>query len=190
MKSKAEITRLLKSWQQGDEMARNELTERVYAELHRMAMRKMAQEQQNHTLQATALVNEAFLRLFNADVDYKDRAHFFCLAGRMLRRILVDHARSAGRSKRGMGAEHITLHESQVLGQNTNPELLDLDQALISLSQKDSRKAEVVELQFFAGLNAEEIADVLSVSTKTVERDGKFAKAWLHKTLAENRMAV
>lgn len=184
MDDHANLTLLLTSWQAGDQASFSELSNHVYSKLRAMAKRRLSQERQNHTLQATALVNEAFIRLIDCEVSFNDRAHFFSLAGRLLRRILVDHARAANRDKRGASAQHITLNESSIFDRQTQPDLLELDLAINSLAQRDKRKASVIELQFFAGLNAQQIAEVLKVSIKTVERDGQFAKAWLRKELS------
>lgn len=182
MSDPSEITSLLDAWQQGDEKALSALSDRVYVELRQLARKHMKGERASHTLQATALVNEAFLRLINADINYQNRSHFFSLAGKMMRRILVDHARSSLRQKRGAGAEHITLQEAMVHHQD-DYDLIDLHEALESLSRLDARKADILELQFFAGLTAQEIADLLGTSSRTVERDAQFARAWLHREL-------
>ncbi|MBE9564240.1 MAG: sigma-70 family RNA polymerase sigma factor, partial [Proteobacteria bacterium] len=171
---------------QGNEFALNELSEQVYTELRRLANKYMLAERSNHTLQATSLVNEAFIRLVKAELSYQDRNHFFSLAGRMMRRILVDHARSIKRDKRGSGVQQLTLHESIIQNNDSPQSILDLHEALESLSEFDSRKAEILELQFFAGLTVKEIADVIKVSPRTVERDIQFAKAWLHQRLSSD----
>lgn len=179
-----DITSLLVSWQQGDDHALTELSEQVYNELRHLAGKYMHGERPGHTLQATALVNEAFVRLTNVNINYKDRNHFFSLAGRMMRRILVDHARSLKRDKRGAGAQQLTLHESVIQNNDSPQDLLDLHEALESLAQFDNRKAQILELQFFAGLTIKEIAEVIDISSRTVERDIQFAKAWLHRELS------
>jgi RNA polymerase sigma factor (TIGR02999 family) len=147
----------------------------------------MAGERKDHTLQATELVNEAFVRLINADVSYQNRAHFYAMAGSMMRRILIDHARSIKREKRGGGVHHITLQESGIKNAAPNVDLLELNAALESLAKQDKRKADILELQFFAGLSCKEIATVMEVSTRTVERDVQMAKAWLHRELHPDR---
>lgn len=178
------VTYLLESWQGGNDDALAELSGLVYGELQRLARKHMAGERENHTLQATALVNEAFVRLINANVGYQNRAHFYTLAGRMMRRILVDHARSLKREKRGAGIKPVTLHESVMQHAEAPVDLLELNAALESLARFDNRKAQILELQFFAGLSTKEIAEVVGVSTRTVERDAHLAKAWLHRELS------
>lgn len=183
MSEDQQVTCLLESWQRGNDDALQELSSLVYGELRRLARRYMRDERDNHTLQATALVNEAFVRLIDTEVSYQNRVHFYTLAGRMMRRVLVDHARSSKREKRGAGIKPLSLHESVMQHADAAPDLLELNSALESLANFDKRKAEIIELQFFAGLNAKEIADVVGVSTRTVERDAHLAKAWLHREL-------
>lgn len=184
MTTDSNITLLLKSWQDGNDEALKQLSTQVYNELQRLAQKYMSSERANHTLQPTALVNEAFVRLISAEVSFQNRAHFFSLAGRMMRHILVDHARSLNRDKRGAGLQHLTLHESVIENKNASNDLLDLHDALETLSRFDSRKAEILELQFFAGLTIKEIAETVGVSSRTVERDIQLAKAWLHRELS------
>jgi len=183
---KQQVTYLLDAWQEGNDEALVELSDAVYHELQRLAGSYMRGERNNHTLQATALVNEAFLRLIKADVSYKNRAHFFTLAGRMMRRILVDHARSFNREKRGAGMVPITYQESVMQPAEAPPDLLDLNAALEALAEFDERKAQILELQFFAGLSPADIAEALGVSKRTVERDAQLAKAWLHRELSRD----
>lgn len=181
----SDFTRLLQQWKKGDSDSFDQLGELVFAELRRLASRSMAGERADHTLQPTALVNEAFLRLQVAEVDFADRRHFFALASRMMRRVLVDHARSARRAKRGAGAIHLTLDENTAEATLDEARLLELDSALSSLSRQDTRKAEILELQYFAGLTASEIATIYGVTSRTVERDLRFARAWLGRELGE-----
>ncbi len=178
-----QFTRLLKDWKNGDAAGMDQLGELVYAELRRLAAISLRAERPGHTLQPTALVNEAFLRLHVAELEFTDRRHFYALASRMMRRVLVDHARSARREKRGGGAVHVTLHEGLLDGVLDDSRLLELDDALNRLSAHDARKAEILELQYFAGLTAQEIADVYGLSSRTVERDVRFARAWLGREL-------
>jgi RNA polymerase sigma-70 factor (ECF subfamily) len=177
------ITRLLRAWSQGDDAALAELTPLVHAELRRLARGYMKAERRDHTLQATALVNECFLRLMDArHVHWQDRAHFFALSARLMRRILVDVARARRYDKRGGGAEHVPLDE-QVPAVESGRDLVALDDALHSLATIDQRKSHVVELRFFGGLSHEETADILGVSTKTVMREWQVAKMWLLREL-------
>lgn len=179
----ADITGLLHHWQQGDSQAFTELSNHVHHELHRIARRYMHGERCNHTLQATALVNEAFIALIDADVSYENRVHFFCLAGRIMRRILVDHARSRAANKRGAGSENLSFTESIAMLDDQPDQLLALDSALHALEQFDAQKADILQLQFFAGLKNHEIADIYGVSARTIERNSKLAKAWLHQAI-------
>ncbi len=174
---------LLRAWSEGDEGALNALTPIVYKELHRLASRYLKREQSGHSLQATALVNEAYLRL----VDYKrmqwqNRAHFFAVSAQLMRRILVDHARSHN-LKRGAGVPHVALDEASSIGGNRDADLVALDDAMNGLAKLDPRKAKVVEMRFFGGLSVEETAEVLKVSPVTVMRDWSTAKAWLYREL-------
>lgn len=184
MSKEHQVTELIESWQQGSGDALHKLSEIVYSELQRQARKHMASERNNHTLQATALVNEAYLRLINAEISCENRSHFFFLASRMMRRVLVDHAKLLQRKKRGSGVKPVTLHESVVHDGESPLDLLDLNKALESLADFDSRKADILELQYFAGLSAKEIAAALGVSSRTVERESKLAKAWIHRELS------
>jgi len=178
-----DVSGLLRAWSDGDRTALDQLTPIVYEELRRLAAHYMRQEQPGHSLQATALVNEAYLRL----VDYKhmrweNRAHFFAVSAQLMRRILVDHARRHN-LKRGRGVEHISLDETAVVGGERPDDLVQLDNALEGLARMDPRKAQVVELRFFGGLSVEETAEVLKVSGVTVMRDWSSAKAWLYREM-------
>jgi RNA polymerase sigma factor (TIGR02999 family) len=185
--SPAEITTLLRAWRQGDEGAFERLTPLVYDELRRRARAYLRGERPNHTLQPTALVNEVYLRIVEVDqVDWHDRAHFFALAARQMRRILVDSARARRYRKRGGGAVAITFEERLAVAER-GPDLIALDDALDLLAQDDERKARVVELRYFGGLTNEEIASALGISTDTVTRDWQMAKLWLRRELKKER---
>lgn len=178
-----DITGLLRSWSEGDQSALQKLTPIVYEELHRLADRYMRRERPGHSLQATALVNEAYMRL----VDYKrmqwqNRAHFFAVSAQLIRRILIEHARRRN-LKRGGGIRHLSLDEAVVVGSKRTADLVALDDAMKALAQLDPRKERVVEMRFFGGLSVEETAEVLKVSSVTVMRDWSTAKAWLYREL-------
>ena len=180
----AEITRLLHAWRGGDIAAFDRLAPLVYDELRRMAHGYMRGEREEATLQATALVNEAFLRLVDATgVDWSDRAHFFAVSAQMMRRILVDAARARGRAKRGGAAAKLSLDEVPEIGSEHAQELVAVDDALDALAAFDPRKARVVELRFFGGLSVEETAAVLGLSPQSVMRDWRLARAWLLREL-------
>jgi RNA polymerase sigma factor (TIGR02999 family) len=181
-----EVTQLLKAWTGGDEQALEKLTPLVYRQLHQVAQRCMAGQRPDHTLQTTALVNEVYLRLVDCEqVNWQDRAHFFAVSARLMRRILIDFARSRGYQKRGAGATHIPLEEAPSVGSEPDPNLVALDDALKALAAVDERKAKVVELRFFGGLSIDETAEVLKVSVETVVRDWRLAKMWLLRELSE-----
>ena len=174
------VTALLRAWGDGDDSALEQLTPLVEAELRRLARAYMARERRDHTLQATALVNEAFLRLTEARrVRWQDRAHFLGISARLMRRVLVDHARAKGYRKRGGGAMRVTLVDGLVASPEAPLDLLALDRALEALAAVDLRKSRVIELRYFGGLSVEETADVLHVSPDTVKRDWRLAKLWL-----------
>lgn len=177
------ITTLLRAWRQGDEAAFARLTPLVYDELRRRARRYLRAERPDHTLRPTALVHEAYLRLVNLDgVDWQDRTHFFALAARQMRRILVDAARARRYQKRGGAAPNVTFDEA-LAGSERHPDLVALDDALDLLEKTDERKVRVVELRFFGGLKNDEIAAALGISTDTVTRDWNMAKLWLRREL-------
>jgi RNA polymerase sigma factor (TIGR02999 family) len=179
-----EITQLLKDWGDGDQSARDQLVPLVYDELRRMAHRHMRKERPGHTLQTSALVNEAFVKLVNQkEVRWQNRAHFFGLAAQMMRRILVDHARSRHYAKRGGSAQQVSFDDALIVSQERADEVVALDDALQELAQLDQRKSKIVELRFFGGLSIEETAELLDVSPGTVMRDWTLAKAWLHKQI-------
>lgn len=186
--SSHQITGLLRSWSNGDEQALERLTPLVYDELHRTAERYMGREHPGHTLQATALINEVYLRLVDlTDIEWRDRAHFFALCAGMMRRILIDFARSRKYQKRGGDAQRITFDESLVVSQDPPASFVALDDALNSLAGVDQRKSQVVELRFFGGLSVEETAEVLKVSGETVKRDWRLAKLWLLRELSAEK---
>jgi RNA polymerase sigma factor (TIGR02999 family) len=178
--SSGSVTALLRAWGDGDDAALEQLTPLVEAELRRLARAYMARERRDHTLQPTALVNEAFLRLTEARrVRWQDRAHFLGISARLMRRVLVDHARARGYRKRGGGAERITLVDGLVASPELALDVVALDRALNTLAAVDVRKGRVVELRYFGGLSVEETAEVLHVSPDTVKRDWRLAKLWL-----------
>jgi RNA polymerase sigma-70 factor (ECF subfamily) len=178
------ITRLLKRVSGGDKEAFDHLIPLVYDQLRRLASRSLHSERPGHTLRATALVHEAYLRLADSDGDWQDRVHFYAVAARVMRNILVDYARGVGRQKRGSGARHIGLDEAVLVDPSSVPALSDLDESLKRLEQRDSRKGKIVELLFFGGLTYEETAAALGISEATVHRELKMAKAWLYHDLA------
>jgi len=183
-----EVTRLLKAWSAGDEQALEKLTPLVYRQLHQIAQRYMGGERSGHTLQTTALVNEAYLRLVDCgQVNWQDRAHFFAVSANLMRRILIDFARSRGYLKRGGALPHIPLEEAPSVYQDADVNLVALDDALTALAAVDERKSKVVELKFFGGLSVEETAEVLHVSSDTVNRDWRLAKLWLLRELNRGR---
>lgn len=187
METSGEITQLLSKVRRGDPEAQRELIPLVYRELHRMAASYMRRERPDHTLQATALVHEAYLRLAGAaDIDWQSRAHFFAVAAQTMRRILVDHARAASAQKRPQKGAQITLESALLYSEDQSDELLALDLALERLREWDERQSKIVELRFFGGLSLEEIAEVLSISSRTVRRDWTMARAWLHAELQQS----
>ena len=180
-----DVTSLLHRWRRGDAEAANQLMEVVYADLHRIAAREMRREHGEHTLQTTAVLHEAYLRLFLSEpVEWKDRAHFYAVAARQLRRVLLDHARRAHSEKRGGGIVKFSLMESDVADVSLDARLVSLDEALARLEGLDPRAAKVVELRYFGGLTESDSAEVLGVSIATVKRDWDFAKTWLAAQLA------
>jgi RNA polymerase sigma-70 factor (ECF subfamily) len=175
-----DVSKLLRAWRGGDEGALDELMPRVHQELHRLAHLYMRRERIGHTLQTTALVNEAYIRLIDAkEVDWRDRAHFFAISSNLMRRILVDFARTRGYMKRGGKAKKLVLDEELLISPEPDADIEKLDEVLTALSHFDPRKAKVVEMRFFGGLSVEETAEVLKVSKDTVKRDWRLAKVWL-----------
>jgi RNA polymerase sigma factor (TIGR02999 family) len=180
-----EISRLLRAWGEGDRAALNQLTPLVYTELHEIAHRYMQRQPVGQTLQTSALVNEAYLRLANVEgVRWEDRTHFFAVSAQVMRRILVDAARAHLANKRGGYFEHVRLDESMDASPQNSEDLVALDDALKTLEEMDQRKARVVELRFFAGLSLEQTAETLEISVPSVKRDWKLAKAWLTRELS------
>jgi RNA polymerase sigma factor (TIGR02999 family) len=184
--STAKVTRLLAAWSEGDQSALATLTPLVHEELRRLAHHYMKKERPGHTLQTTALVNEAYLKLIDQKgVKFKNRAQFFALAATLMRHILVDHARSRQYLKRGGGAQRVSLEKALLVCGDREEDLVALDEALVRLGAVDVRKSKVVELRFFGGLSVEETAEALKVSAVTVMREWKMAKAWLYNSLNE-----
>lgn len=182
--SSPDITQLLRAWTAGDEQALQELTPLVYKQLHYIAQRYMAGERSGHTLQTTALVNEVYLRLVDCrQINWQDRAHFFAMSAQLMRRILIDFARSRGFQKRGGATPHVSLEEAPSVCCEPDANLVALDDALKGLAAVDERKSKVVELRFFGGLSVEETAEVLRISVATVVRDWNLAKVWLLREL-------
>ncbi len=180
-----EVSRLLVAWREGDASALDRLVPLVYDQLHLLAERHLRGERADHTLQTTALINEAYLRLVGTDVAWEGRAHFMAVAARTMRRILVDHARAKQRQKRGAAAEQVDLDKVAVVAPEAGPELLALDEALEQLAALDERKARAVDLHYFGGFTYEETADLLGVSAVTVHRELRLAKAWLYRALSD-----
>jgi RNA polymerase sigma factor (TIGR02999 family) len=179
-----EVTQLLRAWSEGDQAALEKLTPLVYQELHRRAHWQMAQERSGQILQTTAIVNEIYVQLIDLrGVSWRDRAHFFALSSRLIRRVLIDAARSKASLKRGAGSPHVALDENLLVSTEPPADVVALDEALTALGGIDQRKSQVVELRFFGGLSIEETAEVLKVSPETVKRDWKLAKAWLRREL-------
>jgi len=177
------VTQLLADWQSGNRAALDELTPIIYEEMHRLARRYMRGEAAGHTLQATALVNEAYLRLIGSEQPWKNRAHFLGVAAQMMRRVLVDHARARGSAKRGADVSHVDIDEATIVTHDNDEVVLGLDDALNKLAKFDERKSKLIELRFFGGLTYEETAEVLSISTTTLDRELRLAKAWLKQEL-------
>ena len=179
------ITRLLLAWNEGDQAALEQLAPLVERELHRLALHYLKHERRGHSLQATELVNEAYLRLIDwRSVRWQNRAHFFGLAAQMMRRILVDHARRRHFQKRGGGAIQVSLARAANLTEERSVDVIALDDALSALAQFDERKSRIVELRFFGGLSEAEIAETLAISLRTVQREWNLARAWLYQQLA------
>jgi RNA polymerase sigma factor (TIGR02999 family) len=180
-----EVTGLLIAWGNGDQAALDELIPLVYGELRRLAGSYMRREGQDNTLQTSALINEAYLRLVNQEsIHWQNRAHFFGVAARLMRQILVDHARSRSRAKRGGRAQMVSLAEPAAMSQEV-VEVIALDKALSNLAEMDPRKCQIVEMKFFGGLTTEEVAEVLKVTPRTIEREWRKAKAWLHRAISK-----
>jgi RNA polymerase sigma-70 factor (ECF subfamily) len=181
----AEVRRLLDSWNDGDRAALDELMPEVHAELHRLARSYLSRERRGHTLQPTALINEAYLKLVGErGMQWQGRSHFIAVAAQMMRFILVDHCRKKRYAKRGGGAVRVTFDENLNFNDERGAKLIELDDKLKELQAQDPRKSRIAELRFFGGLSVEETADALSVSVATVMREWKITKAWLHRELS------
>ena len=183
MSSEEPVTLLLQQWSEGNKEALDRLMPIVYAQLRKLAAHALRGERPNHTLRATELVHEAYLKLIGSETPWQSRAHFYAVAATVLRHILVDHAKSNRRQKRGGDAEKIPLDEAVLVGPEVSWEVVNLDEAMKRLAVSDTRKSQIVELTFFGGMTLEEIAAVLNSSDKTVHRELRVAKAWLHREL-------
>jgi RNA polymerase sigma factor (TIGR02999 family) len=178
------ITQLLKEWSEGDQEILDQLMPLVYEELRRQAARYLRKERPNHTLQTTALIHEAYLKLIGQEVSWQNRAHFFAIAAQAMRRILVDHAKTRHREKRGGAAENLALEEAVYVGvSQKSVDLVNLDEALNRLAKLDPRQARIVELRYFSGLSIDETAEIIGVSNATVRNDWNMAKAWLKQEI-------
>ncbi len=185
MSSSPTVTTLLRNWRSGDKDALDQLTPLIYDDLRQIAARHLRSERPGHTLQATALVNEAYARLVEADLAFQNRAHFLSIAARTMRRILTDYGRARRRQKRGGGMSPVTLHEDLV-ADSSSTDIVDIDDALAKLADIDARKSDVLVLHFFGGMTFDEIAKALDISTATVDRDLRLAKAWLVNELKDD----
>jgi len=179
------VTQLLRQWSNGNKQALDELMPVVYDQLRKLASNCLRAERPDHTLRATALVHEAYVRLVDSEVAWQDRVHFFAVSARMLRRILVDHAKSNNRKKRGGELQKVTLDEAVLVGPEAGKGLMELDEALHRLAAQDQRKSELIELLFFGGLTYDEAAAALKISPATVHRELTLAKAWLYRELGQ-----
>jgi RNA polymerase sigma-70 factor (ECF subfamily) len=185
-KPTGQVTQLLAGWGRGDPAALDKLTPIVYNELHRIAHRYMRRERLGHTLQTSALINEAYIRLIDQrEAHWQNRAHFFAIAAKLMRRILVDQARRKGYAKRGGNPQQVSLDEGMAVSGGRETDLVALDDALKDLETVDERKSRIVDMRFFGGLSLEEIAEALEISVPTVEREWRAARAWLHRAMAE-----
>lgn len=180
------VTQLLRQWSGGNKEALDQLMPFVYDQLHKLASSCLRSERPDHTLRATALVNEAYVRLVDSDVEWQDRVHFFAVSARVLRRILVDHAKSRNRHKRGGEFQKIPLDEAMLVGPESDKSIVALDDALHRLASQDQRKSDLIELLFFGGLTYDEAAAALKISPATVHRELTLAKAWLYRELGHN----
>ncbi|HEX5601061.1 MAG TPA: sigma-70 family RNA polymerase sigma factor [Pyrinomonadaceae bacterium] len=184
--SPQEVTQLLADWGKGDRSALDKLLPLVHSELRRIAQRQMSQERPGHTLQATALVNEAYLKLAGQQgFDWQNRAHFFAVCAQVMRHILIDHARAHARDKRGGGAVKVSLNDALVVAEDQASHFIALDEALRVLERLDPQKGKIVELRYFGGLSVEEAAEVMNISPRTVRREWQRAKAWLYRMMTE-----
>jgi len=188
MSEQQNLTQLLLDWRDGNQAALGQLMPLIHRNLHQLANKYMRSENAGHTLQATALVNEAFIKLINSDITWQSRAHYLALSARAMRQILVDHARARRSDKRGGNAVAITLHETRLVDHSQhNPDVLDVEEALEQLGQIDPRKTQVIELSFYGGLTYDEIAEALDISPATVDRELRFAKAWMYRQLSDTQ---
>ncbi|MBS1790711.1 MAG: sigma-70 family RNA polymerase sigma factor [Acidobacteria bacterium] len=178
-----DVTQLLNEWRNGNQQALEQLTPLVYGELRRLAGRFLRREREGHTLNATALINEAYLQLMGQQADWQNRAHFIGVAAHLMRNILVDHARAHAAAKRGGGEQPLPLNEARKVSNQTSPDVLALDEALKDLAKHDERKCRIIELRYFGGLSMEEIAEVTGLSIATLRRDLRMAEAWLGRQL-------
>ena len=184
--SPQEVTQLLADWGKGDRSALDKLLPLVHSELRRIAQRQMSQERPGHTLQATALVNEAYLKLAGQQgFDWQNRAHFFAVCAQVMRHILIDHARAHARDKRGGGAVKVSLNDALVVAEDQAAHFIALDEALRVLERLDTQKGKIVELRYFGGLSVEQTAEVMNISPRTVRREWQRAKAWLYRMMTE-----
>lgn len=184
--SPQEVTQLLADWGKGDRSALDKLFPLVHSELRRIAQRQMSQERPGHTLQATALVNEAYLKLAGQQgFDWQNRAHFFAVCAQVMRHILIDHARAHARDKRGGGAVKVSLNDALVVAEDQAAHFIALDEALRELERLDPQKGKIVELRYFGGLSVEEVGEVMNISPRTVRREWQRAKAWLYRMMTE-----
>ncbi|HEY9052393.1 MAG TPA: sigma-70 family RNA polymerase sigma factor [Gammaproteobacteria bacterium] len=181
-----QITQMLNSWRAGDNQALKRLIPLVHDNLHQLANKYMRNESPGHTLQATALVNEAFLKLCDNSISWQSRAHFIAIAARAMRQILVDHAKSKHRQKRGGHDVQVTLHEALIADDQSELDMLDMEEALNNLAKVDERKAKIIEMNIFGGMTYEEIGVVLDISPATVDRELRFSKAWLQRALSDD----
>jgi len=184
MSSPAEVTILLQQWSGGNKDALDQLMPIVYAQLRKLAAYSLRGERPDHTLRATELVHEAYVKLIDCEIPWQSRAHFYAVAAKVLRHILVDHAKSNRREKRGGGGEKVPLDEAVLIGEQASSEVVGLDEALRRLAANDERKSQIIEFTFFGGMTHEEIAAVLNISPRTVQRELRVAKAWLYRELA------
>jgi RNA polymerase sigma factor (TIGR02999 family) len=186
MVDKNDITKMLTDWRAGDSHSLDKLMPMVHDNLRQLANNYMRKERTNHTLQATALVNEAYIKLCGSDISWQNRAHFIAIAAKSMRQILIDHAKTKRRQKRGGDAIQITLYEERIPAGQAEPDILDIEEALLDLAKLDKRKAEIMELNIYGGLSYDEIAEVLAISSATVDRELRFSRAWLHRALLED----
>jgi len=181
----SDITQMLVDWRAGDSQALNQLMPAVHENLRQLANKYMRSERNGHTLQATALINEAFLKLCDSSVSWQDRAHFIAIAARAMRQILVDHARSKHRQKRGGDDVRVTLYDARIADSNSELDVLDIEDALFALEKMDQHKAQIIELNIYGGMTYREIAEVLEISEATVDRELRFSRAWLQRELSD-----